>query len=405
MKDTLLQTPEGVRDIYAAECDEKRNLMDEIHKVLKLYGNQDIETPHFEFFDIFNFDKGSAPSTDMYKFFDRDNNTLVLRPDITPSVARSVAKYYADDNLPIRLCYQGQTFTNAPKHQGKLNEITQIGCELFNDDSSAADAEMLACIIDCMKAVGLEDFRIELGVVDFFKGIIESAGIESEVEYKLRQFIRIKNFFGLSEYVMKLNIPDKTRQAILSLDTLFGGPEMLDKAEKLVDNPRSLEAIDRMRKVYTAISYYGYQDYIGYDLSMINGYDYYTGIVFRGFTYGTGNPVVKGGRYNNLMSQFGKAAPSIGFAIYVDELMNALRRQKIEMKKSPAGVAVVYNIEDQESAVKLAASLRSEGYNTDLIRRSKKHSLDEYVEYFGAKGYSSLYEVKADGNNIIKLDA
>ena len=138
---------------------------------------------------------------------------------------------------------------------------------------------------------------------------------------------------------------------------------------------------------------------------MINGYDYYTGIVFRGFTYGTGNPVVKGGRYNNLMSQFGKAAPSIGFAIYVDELMNALRRQKIEMKKSPAGVAVVYNIEDQESAVKLAASLRSEGYNTDLIRRSKKHSLDEYVEYFGAKGYSSLYEVKADGNNIIKLDA
>ncbi len=405
MKDTLLQTPEGVRDIYGAECDEKKNLMEEIHKVLKLYGNQDIETPHFEFFDIFNFDKGSAPSTDMYKFFDRDNNTLVLRPDITPSVARSVAKYYADDSLPIRLCYQGQTFINAPKHQGKLNEITQIGCELFNDDSSAADAEMLACIIDCMKAVGLEDFRIELGVVDFFKGLMESAGIEPEVEYKLRQYIRIKNFFGLSEYVAGLNIPDRTRTAILSLDTLFGGPEMLDKAEKLVGNPRSLEAIDRMRKVYTAISYYGYQDYIGFDLSMINGYDYYTGIVFRGFTYGTGNPVVKGGRYNNLMSQFGKGAPSIGFAIYVDELMNALHRQKIEMKKSPAGTAVIYDIEDQGQAVKLAASLRSEGHNTDLIRRSKKHTLNEYEDYFRAKGYRAVYEVKGDTNNIINLDA
>ena len=264
---------------------------------------------------------------------------------------------------------------------------------------------MLACIIDCMKAVGLEDFRIELGVVDFFKGLMESAGIEQEVEYKLRQYIRIKNFFGLSEYVAGLNIPDRTKTAILSLDTLFGGPEMLDKAEKLVGNPRSLEAIDRMRKVYTAISYYGYQDYIGFDLSMINGYDYYTGIVFRGFTYGTGNPVVKGGRYNNLMSQFGKGAPSIGFAIYVDELMNALHRQKIEMKKSPAGTAVIYDIEDQEQAVKLAASLRSEGHNTDLIRRSKKHTLNEYEDYFRAKGYRAVYEVKGDTNNIINLDA
>ena len=206
MKDTLLQTPEGVRDIYGTECDEKRRLMEEIHKVLKLYGNQDIETPHFEFFDIFNYDKGSAPSTDMYKFFDRENRTLVLRPDITPGIARSVAKYYADVELPIRLCYQGQTFINAHRHQGKLSEVTQIGCELFNDDSSAADAEMIACIIDSLKAVGLEDFRIEIGEAGFFKGIMENAAIDEDTELKLREYIRIKNFFGLREYISKLEV-------------------------------------------------------------------------------------------------------------------------------------------------------------------------------------------------------
>ena len=396
--DRLLQTPEGVRDIYGKECDEKLNLMKDIHNILKLYGNQDIETPHFEFFDIFNHDKGSAPSTEMYKFFDRNNQTLVLRPDITPGVARSVAKYYADAELPIRLCYQGQTFLNAPQHQGKLNEITQLGCELFNDDSSAADAEMLAASIDCLNASGLKDFRIEIGEVDFFKGIIEAAGIDNEVELKLRHYIRIKNFFGLSEYVSKLNISQEYKTVLTSLDSLFGGPEMLDKAREMVSNERSLGAIDRMHKVYNAVSYYGYQDYIGFDLSMINGYDYYTGIVFRGFTYGTGNPVLKGGRYNNLLSHFGKTAPSIGFAIYIDELMNALRRQSIAITSSAPVTAIIYDIENQENAVKLAAKLRNDKVPTELIRKSKKHSFSEYFDHYKKKGSKDIYIVKPDGS-------
>ena len=396
--DRLLQTPEGVRDIYGKECDEKLTIMTDIHNVLKLYGNQDIETPHFEFFDIFNHDKGSAPSTEMYKFFDRNNQTLVLRPDITPGVARSVAKYYADAELPIRLCYQGQTFINAPQHQGKLNEITQIGCELFNDDSSAADAEMLAASIDCLNASGLKDFRIEIGTVDFFKGIIEAAGIDEEVELKLRHYIRIKNFFGLSKYVSKLDISLEDKTALVSLDTLFGGPEMLEKAQKLVSNKKSLSAIERMHKVYTAISYYGYQDYIGFDLSMINGYDYYTGIVFRGFTYGTGNPIIKGGRYNNLLSHFGKTAPSIGFAIYIDELMNALRRQGIAISSSEPVSIVIYEIENQEDAVKLAADLRKTGCPTELIRKSRRHSEEEYFEHYKNKGCKAIYIVNPDGS-------
>ena len=398
MKDTLLQTPEGVRDIYGTECDEKRCLMDDIHNVLKLYGNQDIETPHFEFFDIFNRDRGSAPSTDMYKFFDRENNTLVLRPDITPSIARSVAKYYQDVELPIRLSYEGHTFKNTHRHQGKLSEETQVGCELFNDDSSAADAEMLACAIDCLKAAGLEDFRIEIGEADFFKGIIDAAGLNEETEHKITEYIKIKNFFGLREYVTKLDLSDDIKKVLTSLDKLFGNKEMLDEAEKLVSNERSLTAIDRLRKVNAAISYYGYQDYIGFDLSMIHGYNYYTGIVFRGFTYGTGNPVVKGGRYNNLLSQFGKEAPSIGFAIYIDELMNALRRQKIDMKHSNSISAVIYDISSQKYAVKLAADMRSRGSYTDLIRKSKKHDIEEYKEYFGKQGYNKILIVKADGD-------
>ena len=97
MNRQLLHTPEGVRDIYSEECARKLALQERIRGVFHLYGYEDIETPVFELFDIFNKERGSVSSSEMFKFFDRDNNTLVLRPDMTPSIARCVAKYYMDE--------------------------------------------------------------------------------------------------------------------------------------------------------------------------------------------------------------------------------------------------------------------------------------------------------------------
>ena len=150
MKDKLLHTPEGVRDIYNTECAVKLLLQNNLHQVLELYGFRDIQTPSFEFFDIFNQERGTVASKDMYKLFDKEGNTMVLRPDITPSIARCVAKYYKDEELPIRLCYIGNTYINSSAYQGKLKEVTQLGAELVNDDSVDADAEMLAITIECL---------------------------------------------------------------------------------------------------------------------------------------------------------------------------------------------------------------------------------------------------------------
>ncbi|MGN0152619.1 MAG: ATP phosphoribosyltransferase regulatory subunit [Wujia sp.] len=391
MSEKLLHTPEGVRDIYDSECKKKRAVLNKIHHVLGLYSYQDIDTPTFEYFDIFNMDKGSAPSNEMYKFFDRNNNTLVLRPDITPSIARSVAKYYADENLPIRLCYQGNTFINAHQHQGKLSEFTQIGGELVNDDSSAADAEIIACVISCLKSAGLTEFQIEIGEIEYFKGIIAEAGLGEETEAKIREYIQMKNFFGLSEYVSKLNISEQMKQALSGFDCMFGGLDMLDRAKSLVSNEQSKTAIDRLKKVYTALQSYGYEEYVGFDLSMLNRYNYYTGIVFRGYTYGTGDAIVKGGRYNNLLSKFGKDAPSVGFAIYVDDLMNALSRNKIDIEIDHSNILILYERSNQKPAIKLAAHLRENDKKIELIRQSDRYDLDSYIEYAKKMHFSAIY--------------
>ena len=390
MQEKLLQTPDGVRDIYDVECKKKRKIIEKLHHVLELYSYHDIETPTFEFFDIFNRDRGSAPSNEMYKFFDRDNNTLVLRPDFTPSISRCVAKYYSDEQLPVRLCYTGNTYTNNIKLQGKPAEVTQIGAELINDDSTAADAEIIATVIDSFIALGISEFQIEIGQIDYFKSLVAEAGLTREEEYKVKEFINIKNFFGLEEYLKGLNISENMERAFLSFDSLFGGIEMLDKAAALTTNEGSLSAIDRLRRTYKALCCYGYERYVGFDLSLLKGYQYYTGIVFRGYTYGTGDAVVKGGRYNNLLSQFGKDAPSIGFAFTVDELMLAMARQNIKIDLDYSNIVILYDIANQEPAIRLGTKSRAAGKKVELIRKSVKKTVDDYIEYAIREHFSGL---------------
>lgn len=392
----LLHTPEGVRDIYENECKKKIKVMDKMHHVLSLYSYNDIETPTFEYFDIFNHDKGSASSNEMYKFFDRENNTLVLRPDITPSIARCVAKYYGEEDLPIRLCYRGNTFLNTHNHQGKLNEITQLGAELINDDSSAADAEVIATVIDCFLAAGLKDFQIEIGEVDFFKGIMQEAQLDEEAASEIHDLIHNRNFFGLESLLKELDLAENVKNVLLSFDQLFGGFEMLNHAKTLVTNDVSKEAITRLEKVYKALSYSGYEQYISFDFSLLSRYEYYTGIIFRGYTYGTGDAVVKGGRYNTLLKQYGKDAPAIGFAFYIDDLMKAISRQKIEIKVDNSDSIILYDIDYQQSAIGLAGYLRKSGRKIELIRKSKKKNIEDYTAYGRKNHFSGMFYFISD---------
>ena len=201
---SLLHTPEGVRDIYNGECARKLAVQEKISNMFHLYGYEDIETPTFEYFDIFNKERGSVTSQEMFKFFDRDNNTLVLRPDMTPAIARCVGKYFFDETMPLRLCYRERTFINNSSYQGRLKEITQTGVELIGDDSSGADAEMIAMVIDSLKAAGLKEFQVELGQVEFFRGLTEEAGMDEETHEKLRELIENKNYFGVEELISKI---------------------------------------------------------------------------------------------------------------------------------------------------------------------------------------------------------
>lgn len=394
MNEKLIHTPEGVRDIYGEECKKKRIVMEQLRQVMKLYHYDEIETPTFEYFDIFNGEKGTAASNEMYKFFDRENNTLILRPDMTPSVARCVSKYFSKEKHHIRLWYQGQTFKNLSRLQGKLNEFTQLGAELIGDDTSAADGEMVSMMIDCFLSVGLQEFQVSIGQVEYFRGLVEEAGLDKNTADELRQAIQNKNAFAIEKICRDASMNERLASAFAGLTNIYGGAEVLEAAKKAVSNERSLKAIERLEKLYKIMEYYDYQSYVSFDLGMLSNYNYYSGVIFKGYTYGSGSPVVTGGRYNGLVKQFGVDTPSVGFAFLVDELMLALLHQRVAIDTVTEATMILYMTEFQREATKLAKYFRGQKTTIQLTRKSSRSTIEEYLEHCRKHGIQKIVYLK-----------
>lgn len=236
-----------------------------------------------------------------------------------------------------------------------------MGVERIGDDSPEADAELLAMTIESLLASGLTEFQISVGQVDYFKSLLKDAGLEEEVEERLRSLISQKNYFGVEDLVKEQKLSESLEKAFLELPHLFGTSEVLAKARSLTDNTCALAAVERLEEIYEILKVYGYEKYVSFDFGMLSKIQYYTGIIFQAYTYGIGEPVVKGGRYNELLKHFGKPAASIGFVIVVDNLLMALSRQKIEVAKDEAPVVLTYTEENRREAILEAQRLRKEG--------------------------------------------
>lgn len=406
MKKNLLHTPEGVRDTYGKEFIQKKYVMDQIKKQFTSYGYSDIETPTFEFFDVFSKEVGTIPSKELYKFFDKEGNTLVLRPDFTPSMARCSAKYYGHESLPVRFSYSGSTFVNRNELQGKLKENTDLGVEYIGDSSVEADVEMISLLIDSLKSIGLENFQISIGQVDFFKGLCEEAGLDSETEDLLREYISNKNIFGAEELLDEKNISDDIKNMLTHISDMFGSIDAIKDSQKLLNNNRSLAATKNLEQINDILVSLDKAKYVSYDLGMLSKYNYYTGIIFEAFTYGVGDAIAKGGRYDLLLKQFGKDSPAIGFAIPVGMVINAMNRQQISVPVTEKKLLLLHEVSAYKEALDLASKLRACDYGVQVTSKkfveSSMGNMDEFTNLIQSRQVTEVLFISKSG--LEKLD-
>lgn len=364
----LLHIPEGFRDIYRDENRSRIIIRKRLTDLLESFGYAGIETPGIEYFDVFGRDIGTTPSKELYKFFDRDGNTIVLRPDFTPAVARAAATYFNDEKRPLRLFYDGNVYQNNKSYQGRLRESSQIGAELIGISSLDADAEILTMIVRMFEASGLQDFQISVSHSHIFEALLTEAGFDEDEEEVVRDLIENKNFFGLEEYLGQKGISTELEELFSLLGPAYEPMEnwehLLKKTEKF---PEIHADLHYLQELYKLLTVYGVENHIAFDLGQISTFTYYTGIIFTGYTFGTGEPLVRGGRYDKLLSNFGADAASIGFAFTLDQLMMALERQKIPVIDDLKHYVLLYRPEDRASAIAKATELRKSKASVEMI--------------------------------------
>jgi ATP phosphoribosyltransferase regulatory subunit len=391
--------PEGIRDILFKDCANKVVVEQKLREFYLKRGYLQIITPTIEFYDVFDSESVWMEQEKMYKLFDSDGRILVLRPDITTPVARIAGTKLKDSYYPSKLCYSLNVFRSNENLNGKSNEFTQSGVEIIGSDSLRADIEVMSTGIKALLAVGLEDFKVELGQVQFFKGIMEDTKLGEEDIEKVRSYIEDKNFGALNDFLdSREDLDEETVLLLSTLPRLFGDISVIEQARKLTNNIKALEALNIIEEIYKILSSMGLSKHFSVDLGMVHHINYYTGVIFRGYVEGAGKDVLYGGRYDSLISNFGANLPATGFALDVDSLVDILNKEgKIEGDLSE-DYLICYDLVDIDKASDLADDMRSKGFICEL---SLYEDMNENIRFAKARKIKNIITLKNNGESYI----
>lgn len=363
MTSKVYQVPYGTKDILPGEMKARRRVENAIIDVFSKWGYDEVKTPDFEYADTF----GSAGTEFDFRLFDRQNNLLVLRNDMTAPIARLTATRLKGGEKVKRLCYLANLYRYEEIQAGRQCQFEQAGVEMMGASGPAADAEIIVLAAEALKAAGLAKFAIIVGNVDFINGLAEEAGFTAEQTQELKNCLRRHDAVAMQELA---NAMEGIRPEIKALfaDFLFlqGGKELVERLQAVVSNAKCQEALKDLLKIYELLEAYGIADYVSLDLGLYRSFNYYTGMLFEIYLPELGYPIAGGGRYDHMLEDFGLHAPATGFALGVDRVMLALERNGSVSNKRSCDVLVAYVEGKLPEAIKRACSLRAEGRSVKL---------------------------------------
>lgn len=401
-----ISLPRGVSDFLPDTAAKIGYIEARIRRVFDLWGFRRVITPKLEYEDVLAIGMGDELKGRTYRFDDRQTGRLLaFPPDITPQIARIVANRLKGWPLPHRISYSGRVLRQTEMQAGRSREIFQSGVELIGLDSPEADAEMIAMAVEAMQGLGFNDFKIDLGQVEFCRGVMDASGLRGQPLCELQEAVARKDSSAVAKVLSQSSVSADACREISALPRLFGGREVLLEAERVVANSRSCAALDNLRQVLDILDIHGVSDFLTIDLGETRGLDYHTGITFEGFVTGLGEPVCGGGRYDTLTARYGFPAPATGFTFNILSLLQALQRQP-EVEACATRDFLLFNCcNDRREVLEVARLLRLKGYTTarDIIRREFESSV-EYARRMNIRCMLVIGdEDKADGYIAVRI--
>jgi ATP phosphoribosyltransferase regulatory subunit len=410
-----LSLPQGVKDYIPEKAEELRRIEEGLLEEFSRWGYRKVITPLFEYLEPLSVGLGDELKSKVMKFVDPSTGEIVaLRPDITPQIARIVSTQLIDLTSPLRLCYNGRVVRFEEKGSGKEREIFQVGCELIGLNSAEADAEIIALGIKCLSKSGIKKLVLDIGHTGILRKLLAKTG---DVQPEIEEAIKKKDQEALEKALRKSNANKNVKDAIKRLPMLYGGREVLEEAKKIVSIRKYIKELENTLNV---VDDYQLDYKVNIDLTELRGFNYYTGVTFEILSQVRPSPLLRGGRYDELMGKYGRNAPATGFAVDVESLMDysknnvennqihfvvipnkpSLRREAIHLtewlRSSGFKVILDLNLNPQQKELRLKENCASNFYGVILLETPRKLKLVESRKGSG-KEFSNLEELLKGG--------
>ncbi|MFC5700668.1 ATP phosphoribosyltransferase regulatory subunit [Cohnella faecalis] len=359
-KPKVFEKPTGVKDYLPHAVAKLRRIERDVLECMRRWGYEQIMTPTLEYYDTVGVASATSDQK-LFKLLNHRGTTIVLRSDMTAPIARVVGSLLKEQSFPLRLSYHGNVFRAFEEEAGRDAEFFQTGVELVGDPSPEADAEMIALAIESLKSAGVKSFKIAVGHVGFLNGLFEETLLGRDAEQDaLKACLLQRDHVGYRHILRNLSVEDGSKRELEDILRLRGGQEVCEQALQLSGNEEAHKAIRHLCEVWDVLEAYGVQEHVLIDLTMIGDFTYYTGMTFEGYASNMGFPVCSGGRYDNLLAQFGRPAPATGFALKTTRILEVVEDEAASGKGS-GKTLIMYTAAARVRALAEAAKLRTEG--------------------------------------------
>lgn len=360
--------PKGTRDFYPEDMAFQQYIFYKWQKTCERYGFELYDAPMFENLEIYTQKSGDEIEHQLYTFEDKGGRKMALRPELTPSLARMVATKGNALKRPVRWYSIPRLFRYERMQKGRTREFFQLNMDILGIETVDADAELIAAVIGMMTDLGFlsTDFKVRVSSRTLLDELFTAAGLSKDKFTLLYSLLDKKNKISEDEFnneMQKLIDNSDVRVKILSI---FNA-ESLDKIITIVGKT---PAINDLNQLFTLLDHYKLSEFVMFDIGIVRGLAYYTGIVFEVFDIKKSmRAIAGGGRYDKLVELYGgMPTPAVGFAAGDVVLGDLLKEKGLAPPLPPRSKVFIVAFEDigKEEIINVTQKIRSEGISCEF---------------------------------------
>ncbi len=323
------RTPSGFRDILPTEAVARERISDKVRACFSSHGYQPVETPLLE--DKGALERGGRVPESPFQLFDGDGSLLVMRPDITLAIARMVSGRLSDGTFPLRLRYNAPVVREESSLSGQPRQFTQLGVELVGGEGVSGEAEVIALLAEALEALEVPAWRIVCGSVTPLTALLDVCSPDAAFSRSVLELVHESDLVGLDELVAQAGLDPAASRALRRLPRLAGDEGVIDELDDLLDEAGvdpELSGTTELRALVSELGSLPGDGVLRFDFSVMNSFDYYTGVIFKGYAEGITAAIASGGRYDAVLESYGLSGiAACGFMLSLERLQEILGEQ------------------------------------------------------------------------------